>query len=110
MSVEAWDSGAVSERQSKAGPPFVDLCHRFPVFSNHRCFAGVSVNFAQPVLCRRIDQFRSGGVVEDSINEEDEKLSDLKKEWVVEICSAVTTALKEMNEYNPSGRYIVSEL
>ncbi|KAL9677664.1 hypothetical protein QQ045_005898 [Rhodiola kirilowii] len=48
--------------------------------------------------------------LKESINEEDEKLSDLKKEWVVEICSAVTTALKEMNEYNPSGRYIVSEL
>ncbi|KAL9666958.1 hypothetical protein QQ045_001302 [Rhodiola kirilowii] len=50
------------------------------------------------------------GKLRKSINEEDEKLSDLKKEWVVEICSAVTTALKEMNEYNPSGRYIVSEL
>ncbi|KAL9665555.1 hypothetical protein QQ045_020976 [Rhodiola kirilowii] len=29
MSVEAWDGGGVSERQSKPGPPFVDLCHRF---------------------------------------------------------------------------------
>ncbi|CAM8961940.1 unnamed protein product [Rhodiola kirilowii] len=52
----------------------------------------------------------TNGQATESINEEDEKLSDLKKEWGVEIYSAVTTALKEMNEYNPSGRYIVSEL
>ena len=44
------------------------------------------------------------------INEEDEKLKKLKQEWGDEIYSAVETALKEVNEYNPSGGYAVHEL
>jgi hypothetical protein len=34
----------------------------------------------------------------------------LKSEYGDEVFNAVTTALKEMNEYNPSGSYIVQEL
>ncbi|RHN64917.1 putative XS domain-containing protein [Medicago truncatula] len=52
-------------------------------------------------------------LVEDQksvINEEDEKLKKLKQEWGDEIYSAVETALKEVNEYNPSGGYAVHEL
>lgn len=44
------------------------------------------------------------------INDEDEKLKGLKKEMGDEVYKAVTTALIEINEYNPSGRYITSEL
>ncbi|KAM3698029.1 hypothetical protein ACB098_06G158100 [Castanea mollissima] len=44
------------------------------------------------------------------IDEEDEKLNDLRKELGDEVYNAVTAALMEINEYNPSGRYIISEL
>ncbi|KAK9274866.1 hypothetical protein L1049_022120 [Liquidambar formosana] len=47
---------------------------------------------------------------EELLNEEDERLNNLRKEWGKEVYVAVVTALKEMNEYNPSGRYVVPEL
>ncbi|XP_018627588.1 factor of DNA methylation 1-like isoform X1 [Nicotiana tomentosiformis] len=48
--------------------------------------------------------------VERVIDENDEALQKLKEEWGDEIYNAVTTALKEIEEYNPSGRYIINEL
>ncbi|XP_062176533.1 factor of DNA methylation 1-like [Alnus glutinosa] len=50
------------------------------------------------------------GNTQEIVNEEDEKLRSLKQEWGEGIYMTVITALKEINEYNPSGRYIVSEL
>lgn len=44
------------------------------------------------------------------IDEEDEKLKNLKKELGDEVYEAVVKALKEVNQYNPSGRYIIPEL
>lgn len=44
------------------------------------------------------------------VDEEDEKLRNLKQEWGDEVYSAVETALKEINEYNASGGYAVWEL
>ncbi|XP_023761771.1 factor of DNA methylation 1 [Lactuca sativa] len=44
------------------------------------------------------------------INEEDELLKNLKAEWGDGVFDAVVGAFKEMNEYNPSGRYVVNEL
>ncbi|KAL6972888.1 hypothetical protein U1Q18_027064 [Sarracenia purpurea var. burkii] len=51
-----------------------------------------------------------GGNHQEIINEDDELLKGLKEEWGVEVYEAVTIALKEMNESNPSGRYVISEL
>ncbi|KAJ4844090.1 hypothetical protein Tsubulata_027520 [Turnera subulata] len=44
------------------------------------------------------------------IDEEDEKIKELKSEYGDEVCNAVMTALRELSEYNGSGRYIVPEL
>lgn len=50
------------------------------------------------------------GKSQGMIDSEDEKLKGLKKELGNEVYKAVTAALMEINEYNPSGRYIISEL
>ncbi|CAI9116416.1 OLC1v1017552C1 [Oldenlandia corymbosa var. corymbosa] len=44
------------------------------------------------------------------VDEDDELLRELKLEWEDKIYTAITRALKEMDEYNPSGRFPVPEL
>lgn len=44
------------------------------------------------------------------IDENDEKLKGLKRDLGEDVYKAVTTALTEINDYNPSGRYITTEL
>ncbi|RHN68238.1 hypothetical protein MtrunA17_Chr3g0111691 [Medicago truncatula] len=44
------------------------------------------------------------------INEQDEKLNELKESIGEAAYDAVAIALKEMNEYNPSGGCLISEL
>ncbi|EYU24614.1 hypothetical protein ABFS82_04G109300 [Erythranthe guttata] len=51
-----------------------------------------------------------GNAMKWVINEDDELLRGLKKEWGDEIYSAVLTALLEVEEYNPGGRDAVSEV
>uniref|UniRef100_A0A7N0V370 Uncharacterized protein n=1 Tax=Kalanchoe fedtschenkoi TaxID=63787 RepID=A0A7N0V370_KALFE len=50
------------------------------------------------------------GIHQEIIDEEDIKLKSLRKDLGEDVFIAVTTALKEINEYNPSGRYIITEL
>ncbi|KAI3838149.1 hypothetical protein MKX03_000667 [Papaver bracteatum] len=47
---------------------------------------------------------------QETINEDDEKLRGLRNELGEEIYRAVTISILEMNEYNASGRFVVSEL
>ncbi|PIN04135.1 hypothetical protein CDL12_23335 [Handroanthus impetiginosus] len=44
------------------------------------------------------------------LKEDDELLRGLKDEWGDEVYEAVVIALKELQEYNPSGCYVVPEL
>ncbi|CAK8569281.1 unnamed protein product [Lathyrus sativus] len=50
------------------------------------------------------------GNSKEILDEEDEKLKSLKDEFGNELHDAVATVLKELNEYNPSGRYPRPEL
>lgn len=50
------------------------------------------------------------GECKEVLNEEDEKIASLKAECDDDLYNAVVTALKELNEYNPSGRYPLAEL
>lgn len=48
--------------------------------------------------------------MQEIINEDDEKLKVLRTELGESVYKAVTNALLEMNEHNPSGRYAVPEI
>ncbi|XP_042483432.1 factor of DNA methylation 1 [Macadamia integrifolia] len=52
----------------------------------------------------------ANGREKDTVDEDDEMLKNLRKDWGDEIHTAVVNALLEINEYNPSGRYPVHEL
>uniref|UniRef100_A0ACD5VFS4 Uncharacterized protein n=2 Tax=Avena sativa TaxID=4498 RepID=A0ACD5VFS4_AVESA len=51
-----------------------------------------------------------GGTDKEVVNDDDPKLRELWIEYGDDVCNAVKTALSEVNDYNPSGRYVVSEL
>lgn len=49
-------------------------------------------------------------MLQEVIDEDD---TNLKKLWIElgdDVCNAVKTALVELNDYNPSGRYVIPEL
>ena len=47
---------------------------------------------------------------QEVIDEEDEKLKSLREVLGEEVYETVTTALRELNAYNPMGRYPLPEL
>ena len=49
-------------------------------------------------------------MAQEILDGEDEKLKSLKDEFGDKVHAAVVTALKELNDYNPSGRYSILEL
>lgn len=49
-------------------------------------------------------------MLQQILDEDDEKLQKLKNDWGEEVYKAVETALLEMNEYNAIARYVVPEL
>ncbi|XP_010474507.1 PREDICTED: factor of DNA methylation 5-like [Camelina sativa] len=52
----------------------------------------------------------SGEKMKEVVDEEDDKLKTLREEWGEDVKNAVKTALEELNEFNPSGRYTVPVL
>lgn len=48
--------------------------------------------------------------LQEILDEEDERIANLKDVCDEDVYNSVMTALKELNEYNPSGRYPVPEL
>ncbi|XP_073015890.1 factor of DNA methylation 1-like [Primulina eburnea] len=53
---------------------------------------------------------RFHGENQEVVDEDDRELKNLKRKWGEEVYNAVTTALEELNEHNPSGRYVFYEL
>ncbi|CAN8293191.1 unnamed protein product [Cochlearia groenlandica] len=52
----------------------------------------------------------TGDKAKEVVDEDDKMLKKLRGEWGEGVHNAVKTALEEMNEYNPSGRYTTPEL
>ncbi|KAG2313672.1 hypothetical protein Bca4012_028198 [Brassica carinata] len=51
-----------------------------------------------------------GEKMKEVVDDEDEKLKKLSEEWGEDVKNAVKTALEEMNEFNPCGRFTVHVL
>ena len=49
-------------------------------------------------------------MIQEIIDEDDGELKRLRHDWGEDPYAAVVNALLELNEYNPSGRYVVQEL
>ncbi|XP_026447056.1 factor of DNA methylation 2-like [Papaver somniferum] len=66
--------------------------------------------YKKVTIDKKLHECRQYFAVQEVINEDDEKLRELKDEWGEEVYDAVANASLEMNEYNTSGRYPVREL
>ena len=54
--------------------------------------------------------FTISSKLQEMIDENDQELQELRNQWGDAAYESVVKALLELNEYNPSGRYVVSEL
>ncbi|XP_042504376.1 protein INVOLVED IN DE NOVO 2-like [Macadamia integrifolia] len=94
--------------------PFIDACKKkYSAEEAEEKAAGLCSEWDEHLREPAWHPFKiitADGKPQEIINEEDEKLKSLKNDLGDEVFKAVTTALKEINEYNPSGRYITSEL
>ncbi|CAA7020010.1 unnamed protein product [Microthlaspi erraticum] len=80
-------------------------------------FTGQNVELEHDRLCSKLQdtindpawypfkRVGTGEKMKEVVDEEDEQLKNLRQEWGEDVVKAVKTALEEMNEYNPSGRY-----
>ncbi|GLT93072.1 hypothetical protein SLE2022_108780 [Rubroshorea leprosula] len=50
------------------------------------------------------------GNLQEIVDEDDEKLKELRNEYGEAVYKAVANAVLELNQYNPSGRFVVSEV
>ncbi|KAG4380911.1 hypothetical protein AAZX31_15G036800 [Glycine max] len=88
-----------------------------------RKYSGDEVNLKAVELCSQYEAYLRDpnwfpfkvlidreGKAKEVLDEEDEKLRTLKDEFGDDVFQAVVTALKELNEFNPSGRYPLREL
>ncbi|CAN8233548.1 unnamed protein product [Cochlearia groenlandica] len=85
-------------------------------------FTGEDVAVQQAILCSKWQEtvndsawhpFKFIGPkdkMKQVVDEEDEKLKNLREEWGEDVMNTVKTALEELNEFNPSGRYSVQVL
>ncbi|KAK6926981.1 Zinc finger-XS domain, partial [Dillenia turbinata] len=69
--------------------------------TSHSCLLAYAIFVVSPALAV---------IIQEIIDEEDEKLKTLKNDYGEEVYAAVVRALSELNEYNPSGRYPIPEL
>ncbi|CAA0807614.1 Factor of DNA methylation 4 [Striga hermonthica] len=89
-----------------------------------RKYSGREVNMKAVELCTEWDSYlrdanwhpfkivtdKDGKTMKAIVDEEDGRLQCLRNEFGEEAFQAVSRALMELNEYNPSGRYVVPEL
>ncbi|KAI6689836.1 hypothetical protein NL676_026664 [Syzygium grande] len=93
--------------------PFLTACKKRFSGQEAQLQASTLCSFWQSQVNSQWHPFKTveiDGKIQSMLVEEDEKLQKLKEDWGDEVYSAVVIALKDLNEYNPSGRYIVPEL
>ncbi|KAK8645568.1 hypothetical protein V6N13_119394 [Hibiscus sabdariffa] len=88
-----------------------------------RKYSGIQAKLKAAELCSQFQEYLrdanwhpfkiltdKDGNSKEILDEEDEQLKATKAEHGDEVYNAVVTAITEMNEYNPSGRYIQPEV